>query len=198
MGRFETLDEMLRSNGSREFNDFVENLGWRIELQSHQGYFGNLNPELGGPYSRYFSDFNTEIMFHVSTLMPNLKDNRHKLNYIMNDPILIVWNEYYEENSFKSLNTLAKTIIQITPLNSGLIRIIIQSEDGILGPLINNCIVTKFALPTFVLQTAKSFITYNTPSYPLEKRSIIITRMLEKYGREISYNDMYSNLFKYE
>jgi len=198
MGRYENLSEMLSSNGSREYNEFIDNLGWQVDLNEHLGYLGNLHPDICGPVSRYYADSDVEIMFHVATLMPNIDNNVHKLNYVMNDPILIVWNEYYNENRPQLLKTKAKAIIQITPLPSELFRINIFSEDLILGPLLNNCVVTKLALTTFVVETIIDFVTYNIHSFPLERRGVIITRILEKYGRETKLNDLYSSLFKYE
>lgn len=74
MGKYETLPEMLKSEGSKEYNDFIDNLGWKVTIEEHRGYLGNLNPSITGPHSRYYADANTEVMFHVATMMPNIEE----------------------------------------------------------------------------------------------------------------------------
>jgi hypothetical protein len=196
VGKGLSIVDMLESNGSKEYNEFIENLGWRIELKTHQGYFGGLNSDITGPYARYFADYNHEVMFHVATLMPNMKGNNHKINLVFNDSILVIWNEDLVESDLSKLNISANTVIQITPLPSLLFRVTIRSNDQIIGPLLNNCVVTKHALPTFVLQTCIACVTYTNSSFPLERRSLILTRVIEKYGHEVSFGELYSNLFK--
>jgi len=196
MGKGLTLPEMLESKGSTEYNDFIDNIGWKIDLKTHLGYFGNLHPEMTGQYSRYYADINHEVMFHVASMFPNMKGNLHKTSLILNDPVLILWNEDLKVPDVSRLKATSGTIILITRLPSNVYHITNISTDNIIGPLLNNCVVTKAALSTLIIQTVIGAVTYTTGTLPLEKRNTAINKLLEKVGHEVSFGELYSNLFK--
>jgi len=56
--------------GSPGYEHLVKNIGWEIDLETHRGYTGGLNPKATGQKAVYHADWDTEIIFHVSTLMP--------------------------------------------------------------------------------------------------------------------------------
>mgnify|MGYP001030179950 CR=1 FL=1 len=57
---------------SLEYHNFINNLGWEIDLQKHVGFKGGLRPDVTGPTTRYHATYNTEVVFHVATMMPSL------------------------------------------------------------------------------------------------------------------------------
>lgn len=79
----QTTEEHLFSNdtGSDDFEDFLDLLGEKIELKGWKGYKGDLNTtnDSMGSYSRYTKFRKFEIMYHVSTYLPN---NVAEENYI--------------------------------------------------------------------------------------------------------------------
>ena len=55
--------------GSEAYQDFVNGLGWEVDLNEHIGYQGQLNPIATGNTAMYFANWECELMFHVSTMM---------------------------------------------------------------------------------------------------------------------------------
>jgi len=57
---------------STQFEEFLEFIGTKVTLQGWDGFRGGLDVKTNttGTHSYYTTCFNTEIMFHVSTLLP--------------------------------------------------------------------------------------------------------------------------------
>lgn len=59
------------SAGSKQYDDFVASLGWEIDLNSHPGYCGGLEPHmLNNGIALYYCDSMVEMIFHDITKMP--------------------------------------------------------------------------------------------------------------------------------
>jgi len=77
---------------------FLEKLGKKIKLSTHQGFMGGLSSDRDGEATIYScKNINCEVIFHVATMMPmGNKDDVHfvsKKRHIGNDFVNIVWNE---------------------------------------------------------------------------------------------------------
>ena len=69
--------------GSKRYTQFVNQLGWHVNLETHQHYKGGLGKDTG-PSALYYSNPLTEVIFHDATLMPSSKSDRqqaHKVSF---------------------------------------------------------------------------------------------------------------------
>uniref|UniRef100_A0A183CRF1 Rap-GAP domain-containing protein n=1 Tax=Globodera pallida TaxID=36090 RepID=A0A183CRF1_GLOPA len=78
------LSILSNSCGSNAFNNFVNGLGWTVHIGSphFHGYTGGL-PH--GQLVPYYCSANTELIFHVSTLLNG--DNTQRLKHLGNDEV---------------------------------------------------------------------------------------------------------------
>jgi hypothetical protein len=66
-----SLHEVLtNSNCSSDYCDFIQSIGWQIEVDKHTGFSGGLVANITGPVAPYFASFSDEIIFQVASLMP--------------------------------------------------------------------------------------------------------------------------------
>ncbi|OHT16711.1 hypothetical protein TRFO_12969 [Tritrichomonas foetus] len=146
------------------FIEFLNGLGYPIDLTSHSGFDGGLDLKNGktGTTSIFYADFNSELMFHVSPLLPTVNDDLqqiYKKRHIGNDHIHIVWSvneKTYSPATITSQFNQAHIIVY--PLESALFRVEVRWKPGMnwFGPLRHTTIVKKSALPSLVRATAKS------------------------------------------
>eukprot|EP01132_Coremiostelium_polycephalum_P000984 gene984-1250_t len=101
-------------NSSPEYNEFLEWIGEKVELQDFQGYNGGLDTQFGnsGTHSIYHKHNDVEVMFHVSTMLPFYPSDPKQIErkkHLGNDRIMIVFNDGrqpYIPNCMKSKQTL--------------------------------------------------------------------------------------------
>ncbi|CAF1662489.1 unnamed protein product, partial [Didymodactylos carnosus] len=120
-------------SGSSNYEEFLLNLGWEVELSKHTGFKGGLHP-LKNTYSVYYADTLVEIMFHVATKMGtshNTNDEHHrKIRHIGNDEIQIIWTEHYHEYDRSIIaSQFGDVLIVIHPLPNSLYRIRIDKTS---------------------------------------------------------------------
>jgi len=104
----------------------MKQIGWEIDVGSHDGYLGGLEPAITGDFASYYSDYGNEVIFHIATLMPNNiePDQAHKKRFITSDNVLISWVEDIEDYDPNNVLTGEQHFnIIIHPLDSGLYRI---------------------------------------------------------------------------
>lgn len=95
----ETLDEALSNQvGSSGYHKFLRQLGEFDTLNGTLRYSGGLDrkSDEDGKFSVFWSDENTDICFHVATLMPRISEYlncENKLRHIGNDPIILVYSD---------------------------------------------------------------------------------------------------------
>lgn len=85
-------------NHSPAMDEFLDMLGQRVELSSHEGYRGGLDTKHGqtGTHAVYQVFNDHEIMFHVSTLLPFVETDAQQLQrkcHIGNDIVAIVFQD---------------------------------------------------------------------------------------------------------
>lgn len=68
----EDEQSILRNKtGSAQYNQFVDSLGWEIDIATHNGYLGGLEKSLkSGSTATYYCTSTLEMIFHESTKMP--------------------------------------------------------------------------------------------------------------------------------
>eukprot|EP01121_Diplochlamys_sp_Union-15-3_P022527 TRINITY_DN961_c0_g2_i9.p1 TRINITY_DN961_c0_g2~~TRINITY_DN961_c0_g2_i9.p1 ORF type:complete len:145 (+),score=19.96 TRINITY_DN961_c0_g2_i9:186-620(+) len=117
----QVLEEDMFSNveGSQDYNNFLKLLGPTIELQGFNKFLGGLDAKgnTTGTHSVFAEWRGHEIMFHVSTMLPQTDNNTQQLNkkrHIGNDIVLLVFQEegcdYFLPTCVKS-NYIQVTIV---------------------------------------------------------------------------------------
>eukprot|EP00042_Codosiga_hollandica_P058728 m.889761 g.889761 ORF g.889761 m.889761 type:complete len:1973 (+) comp59948_c0_seq2:1284-7202(+) len=155
----EDRDRILKhSSGSPRFERvLLDRIGWPVNLTTHKGYSGGLKSNQGPTV--YFATAMTEIVFHVSTLLP--PDPRLKLQHIGNDEVHIVWSENslpYQPNTITK--QFATFTVVVYPVRGDLYRIQIAIKDGRqqllgrVGPLFDGAVVAEAALAPLLRATA--------------------------------------------
>ena len=106
----------------------MASLGWGVRVANHKGYLGNIEPQfLLTGVTPYWSNYSTEILFHVTTLIgnsPNFPDHLHKKRQILGATVVIVWAE--EQQDFQPQTTMWSrcrhniVFVVVTPLVFGL------------------------------------------------------------------------------
>jgi RAP1 GTPase activating protein 1 len=96
----QTSEEAMFGNRSHSpaMDKFLDMIGQRIALATHDGYRGGLDTQFGqtGQYSVYTEHMDKEVMFHVATLLPFTECDPQQLErkrHIGNDIVSIVFQE---------------------------------------------------------------------------------------------------------
>ena len=176
---------------SEEFKDFVKDLGNEVELATHHGFVGGLHPEVTGKTALYFANHDLELVYHVAPKMPyaSLTEQQYKRRLLLENKVAIAWIEK-PEATFKPFefvkDSLAHTIIAITPLSSQMLRIQIfkrpdtsitpsqlTSITNAVGPLLNEFIISRNSLPSLIrittLNTLSAHSHYDRPQVVRQK-----------------------------
>jgi len=159
VGKGQNLSEIFENqSGSSSYHDFLQNVGWIVNLNGeHCGFVGGLDAKVTGSQSPYWANYDVEMIFQVATLMPNKEPATkqiHKTRLINNNKVLISWVE--DSDCFKCPDSQIVFHIIIHPLPSELYQIKIESSQvsSVVGPLLDNMIVSKHTLPTLIRYTA--------------------------------------------
>ncbi|XP_069806445.1 ral GTPase-activating protein subunit alpha-1 isoform X2 [Dendropsophus ebraccatus] len=151
---------LSNTGGSQDFEDFVAELGWEVNLSSHCGYMGGLQKNKStGLSAPYFATSVVEVMFHVSTRMPSDSDDclTKKLRHLGNDEVHIVWSEHSREYRRGIMPTeFGDVLLVIYPMKNHMFSIQIMKKPDIpfFGPLFDGAIVNGKILPGLVRATA--------------------------------------------
>ena len=111
-GQDEQADILGNERGSAGYERFKEGLGWRVRLAGHRGFMGGLEGK-GGEESVYWCSSSAELMWHVATMMPTVRDasgavdavQLAKKRQVGNDYVHVVWSEHgreYRPNTISS------------------------------------------------------------------------------------------------
>lgn len=179
-------------SGSKDYHDFLQKLGWIVNISEHKGFLGGLDPKITGPISPYWASFDVEVMFQVTTLMPNVDNKQiHKSRLINNNRVLISWVEDIDSYKPPSESTYNFNIV-IYPLPSKLflikllVRISESDQFTYVGPLLDNLVVSKHILPFLVRETcinANKFLNEDK-SKPFTIRKLLIEDFIQRHKVE--------------
>ncbi|OBA23416.1 hypothetical protein METBIDRAFT_105146 [Metschnikowia bicuspidata var. bicuspidata NRRL YB-4993] len=98
-GQNEETEILANTCGSLEYNQFLEGLGELIRLRTSESiYVGGLDKESGtdGEYAYFWSDELTHLIYHTTTLMPNLTSDKFfamKKRHIGNNHVNVFFDE---------------------------------------------------------------------------------------------------------
>jgi len=187
--------------GVQDYFDFLSGLGWAVNLNSHKGFTGGLDPKVTGEVALYYADVATEAIFHVSTMMPNRGGSQlHKRKLILADRVLISWVEDILEYHFEQLEDCKAGVnIVINPLPSGMFRVrsITKPPKVPVGPLVDEVIVSKHILPSLVRLSAINTSRWHGKDLgsPFVQRRNQIEDFVRKHKVEVSLTKFYASQF---
>jgi hypothetical protein len=209
---------MRNEKGSNSYNEFVEALGWDVDLATHEGFLGGLDQGLTtGLTAPYYANATTEVIFHVITKMPNKEnDNQqiHKKRHVGNDNVHIVWSEHDRDYRPWTITSQFNFVhIVIYPLQYPLFRVQIHTKENVplFGPLLDGMIVDKESLAPLVRMTAinaNKAVRYQQAGYkkPYPTRRELINEIVERFKpakttneeflRALFYDQCYVSLLK--
>eukprot|EP01132_Coremiostelium_polycephalum_P006653 gene6653-8232_t len=184
------------------YREFVDGLGWPIDVATHAGYLGGLDKKkTTGTTAPYYASPTLEVVFHDISRMPtNITDPQqiHKKRHVGNDIVNIIWSEHIRDYSPTTITSQFNDAhIIIYPLPNGLFRVQIyrkESKVPMFGPLIHGMAVNKQLISTLVRQTAINayrYVRYSTPSYskPYVLRKLRIKEIVDRYSSDRNYVD---------
>lgn len=119
--------------------------------QNHRGYCGGLPP---GQVAPYYANANSEVIFHVSTLLTG--DATQKMKHLGNDEVHVVWTEHNKTYRRDLLATkFCDVLIVIQPISDVLVRVRVevQQPDTYFGPLFDGAQVHLNQLPELIKTT---------------------------------------------
>jgi len=190
--------------GSLDYQEFISTLGWGINVADHNGHKGII-PTSGGELAPYWSNYSTEVIFQVTTLVPNrsdVPDHSHKRKQALHCSTLILWLE--EFGSFQAQMIWKHVrynivIIVIVPLDFGLYTVRVFSKDDLscIGPVCDGCVLSKAALGHVVRDTcilAWHKENGKKPS-PTQARVECIDRIYELFKQNCNLEQFYTNQF---
>ncbi|KAJ3436620.1 rho gtpase-activating protein [Anaeramoeba flamelloides] len=208
-GQTQQNEILANECGSPLFEEFVNRLGWEIDLKKHLGYCGGLDTytDVDGATAPYYADYQTEVIFHVNTRIPNSKNNPKQIKikkHIGNDIVQIIWSEN-DQQEYDPMTITSKfnfAHIVIYPLPNGLFKIQVFMKPNVkfFGPLLKGMIVNKQILPFFVRSTAmmaNKFVRYEQRAYqhPFPTRWYLLNETIERYKTNFDTKDYFSSIF---
>ncbi|CAH0478129.1 unnamed protein product [Peronospora belbahrii] len=192
--RQQTQQEILHNEkGSRAYELFLSQLGWKVDMQTHRGFVGGLdtNPKSlsNGKTTLYYASSHSEVVYHVVTMMPTKPSDPQQIDkkrHVGNDYVHIVWNDNasqsYDPSTITShFNDVQIVIYPLRKAQRGLFLIKIHIKDKVppFGPLQSGMVIHQADLARLVRQTAmnanrvcRSQTTLYVRPYPTRKKLV--------------------------
>ena len=200
-GQEKQNDILDNVSGSKDFNNFVESLGWGVDTKTHKGYGGFMSENQSKKLT-YFADSTMEVVFHISTriLTSSQRGTDVKIQHIGNDDVVVFWSDHWHEYQRSQFRTdFMDIIIVIYPLCNGLYRIQINRriEHRALhfGPLYDGCLVRQECLAPLVRATAINALKayrgkmVSFHNVRCNERARKICRMIHEYKRSNTFEE---------
>ncbi|OWZ15376.1 hypothetical protein PHMEG_00010989 [Phytophthora megakarya] len=200
--------------GSRAYELFLSQLGWKVDMQAHRGFVGGLdtNPKSlsNGNSTLYYASSHSEVMYHVVTMMPTKPSDPQQIDkkrHVGNDYVHIVWSDNatqaYDPSTITShFNDVQIVIYPLRKAQRGLFLIKIHTKDKVppFGPLQSGMVVHQVDLARLVRQTAMNAnrvcrsqtMLYVRP-YPTRKK--LVDEIVERYAVEYKESQLLTMLF---
>ncbi|CAI5744069.1 unnamed protein product [Peronospora destructor] len=210
-----TQQEILyNEKGSRAYELFVSQLGWKVDMLTHRGFVGGLdtNPKSlsNGKTTLYYASSHSEVVYHVVTMMPTKSSDPQQIDkkrHVGNDYVHIVWsdnsNQSYDPSTITShFNDVQIVIYPLRKAQRGLFLIKIHTKDKVplFGPLQSGMVIHQVDLAQLVRQTAMNAnrvcrsqtMLYVRP-YPTRKK--LVDEIVERYVVEYKESQLLTMLF---
>lgn len=207
-GQDDQTELFHNSDASDKFKQFIKSLSWEVPLRKHNGFMGGLDKNGStGEIGPYYSDYRTEIMFHVPSMMPtSVKEPQqiHKKRHVGNDHVNVIWTEhsrdYFKGTIISQFNFIH---IIIYPLKCGLYRVDVLVKDKntpVFGPVCHGMILNERILGHLIRITSvngnrivRAMSTGYTKPYIARKKQI--NELVERYKTDLEIDWHYSTLF---
>uniref|UniRef100_A0AAF5Q077 Rap-GAP domain-containing protein n=4 Tax=Wuchereria bancrofti TaxID=6293 RepID=A0AAF5Q077_WUCBA len=150
-GQEDKVSVLSNSCGSVAFNEFILRLGWQVQIgHQHYGYSGGLPSGVSAPY---YASADTEIIFHVSTMLDG--DITQKLKHLGNDEVHVVWSENDRPYRRDTIATrFCDVLIILYRMSHYLFRVRIETQRPLeFGPLFDGAHIHICMLPHLVRDT---------------------------------------------
>ncbi|EFO27773.1 hypothetical protein LOAG_00705 [Loa loa] len=150
-GQEDKVSVLSNNYGSVAFNEFILRLGWQVQIgRQHYGYNGGLPSGVTAPY---YASADTEIIFHVSTMLDG--DITHKLKHLGNDEVHVVWSENDRPYRRDTIATrFCDVLIVLYRMSPYLFRVRIETQRPLeFGPLFDGAHIHICMLPHLVRDT---------------------------------------------
>ncbi|XP_055957265.1 signal-induced proliferation-associated 1-like protein 1 isoform X1 [Patella vulgata] len=195
-----TEEEMYNNeNGSPAFDEFMNLIGQKIRLKGFDKYRGGLDckTDSTGTNSYYTTFNNSEIMFHVSTMLPFTSNNIQQLfrkRHIGNDIITIIFQEAgslpFTPKTVRSQFQHVFIIVRVTNPNTENVLYslaVTRSRDvPPFGPPIPEKPFNKS--PEFVDFLLAKLINAENAAHRSEKFRSMATRTRQEYLKDLALN----------
>lgn len=165
----QTQAEIFKNErGSRAYEKFLKQLGWEVDLATHRGFVGGLDPNpkslSNGKSTLYYANSHSEVVFHVVTKMPTKPSDPQQIDkkrHVGNDYVHVVWSDNvsheYDPGTITShFNDVQVVIYPLRKAQKGLFYVQIYSKEKVplFGPLQSGMVVHERDLAQLVRQTA--------------------------------------------
>lgn len=207
-GQDDQVELFYNEDASDRFRNFVRSMTWEVPLRSHDSFMGGLDKNGStGEAGPYFSDYRTEVMFHVPTMMPTSQKEPqqiHKKRHVGNDHVNVIWTEhsrdYFKGTIISQFNFIH---IVIYPMQSGLYRVDVHVKEKntpIFGPVCHGMILSERILGDLIRLTSvngnrivRGMSTGYTKPYIARKK--LINELVERYKSDLDTDWYYGSLF---
>ncbi|KAL1974217.1 hypothetical protein VTN31DRAFT_5777 [Thermomyces dupontii] len=122
--RNQTLEADILANtkGSRDYEHFLEGLGTKVAIRGAQFNTQGLHPDIDGEYTYAWRDRVTELVFHITTMMPTNREQDpqciNKKRHVGNDFVNIIFNRSNVPFDFDTIPSQFNSVnIVITPVS---------------------------------------------------------------------------------
>ncbi|RCI01761.1 hypothetical protein CU098_005512 [Rhizopus stolonifer] len=203
------LEELIETPPplSQQFLQFMNCLGWPVDIAEHKGYKGKLDATICAKIP-YYSDRTVEFVVNVPYFLKSSPSSEQTLSEIYqrvssDDHVCVVWIEDVTE--YKKLAKLIKTssatqsktmvYIFISPLKHSA-----DSLYWIFGPLVDGIVVSRHALGSMVRSTSISAhqacrVVTDTYTRPYVIRREYIEEMAHRHRVKLPLSEFYTDVF---
>eukprot|EP01133_Synstelium_polycarpum_P014222 gene14222-16779_t len=155
---------LSNSKGSPRYHKFLNSIGEKVRISERiDVYPGGLDRsgKSDGELSVHWRDRITQVIFHVTTMMPNIETDQmytNKKRHIGNDYVNIIFSDAPSQDFCQSSISGQFNFVNIIiyPLDIGWYRVEIKKRKDIpiFGPIHDNQIVSEQSLASLVIHTA--------------------------------------------
>ncbi|KAK5584443.1 hypothetical protein RB653_006054 [Dictyostelium firmibasis] len=208
----------VTSDTTQDYQDFIASLGWLVPISTHTGFLSDLDKKnlTHGQFTPYYATHSREIVFFVSTMMPNCDgannvSQEHKKKLISKTNVSVIWYdgpiEVYEKTLLESFPHAIQIVI--TPLENNLFRLktlrkAAHSNRMKTGPVNDEIIISKHILSNVirlsVVNSNQSLLNLSTgdskAQHQYTNRKKLISDITESFKHDMTIQKFYEFHFE--